>query len=235
MKPTIVAFVPMRHTSERVPGKNYRLLGDRPLFHHVLGSLRACARIGQIVVDTDSPIIMTDVHRHFPDVILLERPEGLRAGTVPMNDVIAWDLSQVHADFYLQTHSTNPLLTSATIGRAIDCFLEQHPAYDSLFSVTRLQVRLWDQTARAINHDPAILLRTQDLPPIFEENSNLYLFSRDSFQRAGGRIGQRPLMFEIEKKEATDIDEEIDFQLAEILFHQRVKPLNRHPQDGTHA
>ena len=225
MKPKIVALVPMRHTSERVPGKNFRRFGDKPLFHHIVSSLIACGQIDQIVVDTDSPTISSDVEKNFPDVMLLERPQHLRAGTVPMNDVLAWDISKVEGDFYLQTHSTNPLLKSGTIRRAIENFLAHYPVYDSLFSVTRLHTRLWDQMARAVNHNPAILLRTQDLPPIFEENSNLYLFTKTSFARAKNRIGERPLMFEIDRLESVDIDEEIDFKVAEFLYNTRFHQL----------
>ena len=87
-----------------------------------------------------------------------------------MNDVLLYDVTQVESDFYLQTHSTNPLLSTETITRAIHLFLDNYPSYDSLFSVTRIQTRLWDSMGRAINHNPAILLRTQDLQPVYEEN-----------------------------------------------------------------
>jgi CMP-N-acetylneuraminic acid synthetase len=105
-----------------------------------------------------------------------------------------------------------------TISRAIRLFLDARPAYDSLFSVTRLQVRLWDSLTRAVNHNPSILLRTQDLPPVYEENSCLYIFTRKTLESMNNRIGQRPLMFEIDRREAWDIDEELDFSIAEFLF-----------------
>jgi CMP-N-acetylneuraminic acid synthetase len=127
----------------------------------------------------------------------------------------------VEADFYLQTHTTNPLLTSPTISRAIEEFSERYPAYDSLFSVTRMQTRLWDQLGRAINHNPAVLLQTQDLPPVYEENSCLYIFSRQTLMARRNRLGQRPWMFEIEASEAWDIDEEIDFDMVEFLIKRR--------------
>jgi CMP-N-acetylneuraminic acid synthetase len=218
IKPKIVALVPMRHNSERVKGKNYRFLAGRPLFHCILESLLSCSLIDEIVIDTDSPIIREDVKKNFPEVFLIERPEHLKDETIPMNDVLAWDISKVDADFFLQTHSTNPLLRSETIKMAIEIFLEQYPFYDSLFSVTRLQARLWDSVTRTVNHNPRILLRTQDLPPLFEENSNLYLFTKSSLETYHSRIGERPLMFEIEKLEALDIDEEIDFEIAEFLY-----------------
>lgn len=219
----IVAFVPMRHHSERVPGKNYRLLGGIPLYHHIIGSLLACPQIDQVIIDTDSPTIFKDATTHFPQVVLLERPEHLRDGAIAMNDILLHDVTQVQADYYLQTHSTNPLLRAETISRAIQMFLDKHPKHDSLFSVTKLQTRLWDGEGQAVNHDPAVLLRTQDLPPIYEENSCLYIFTRDTLQTRHNRIGQRPYMFEIERYEAVDIDEEIDFRFTEMLYQMRTQ------------
>ncbi|MBM4429721.1 MAG: acylneuraminate cytidylyltransferase family protein [Chloroflexi bacterium] len=221
--PRIVALVPMRHHSERVPGKNYRDFAGKPLYHHILSSLLACPLIAEVVIDTDSPVIMEDASRRFPQVRLIERPEHLRDGRIPTNEVLLHDVSLIAADFYLQTHSTNPLLRTETISRAIDLFLANYPAYDSLFAVTRWQTRLWDQLGRAVNHNPAILLRTQDLPPIFEENSNLYLFTRQTLEQRRNRLGERPLMFEIDRLEAWDINEELDFLIAEFLYRKRLE------------
>jgi CMP-N-acetylneuraminic acid synthetase len=176
--------------------------------------------IDKVVIDTDSPVIMKDAMEHFPKVQILERPEHIRADTIPMNEVLLHDVSQIKADFYLQTHSTNPLLKPETITKAIESFLSKYPEYDSLFSVTRLFSRLWDQLGRPINHNPAILLRTQDLPPIYEENSNIYIFTRNTLENRRNRIGERPLMFEIDALESTDIDEELDFRIAEHLYNE---------------
>jgi len=217
----IVALVPMRHSSQRVPGKNYRLLAGRPLYYHILSTLERCKEIDEIVVDTDSPQILAGVREHFPAVHLLERPERLRGDAVPMNEILIYDTFQVEADFYLQTHSTNPLLRPATISKAVQAFLANYPAYDTLFSVTRLQTRLWDQLGRAINHNPAILLQTQDLPPVFEENSCLYIFTRQTLLSRRNRLGERPLMFELERAEAWDIDEELDFTICELLMERQ--------------
>ncbi len=221
MKLRIAALVPMRHHSERVPEKNYRLFAGQPLYHHIVRSLLGCPLITEVVIDTDRPVIIEDARHHFPQVRLMERPEHLRAGTVPMNDVLLHSVTQVEADYYIQTHSTNPLLRTETISRAIQLLLDNYPAYDSLFSVTRIQTRLWDSSGRAVNHDPAILLRTQDLPPLYEENSCLYIFTRSTLETRHNRIGERPLMFEIDRLEAWDIDEELDFRTAEFLYNER--------------
>jgi CMP-N-acetylneuraminic acid synthetase len=215
---TITAIVPMRHSSERVKGKNYRLFNGKPLFHYITETLLNCPSITQVVIDTDSPSIMQYAKANMPSVILLERPEYLRDGAIPMNDVLLNIIGQVESDFYLQTHSTNPLLSSDTIEEGITFFLKNYPIYDSLFSVTRLQTRLWDELARAVNHNPNILLRTQDLPPIYEENSCLYLFTKQILKEKHNRIGNRPYLFEIDRKEAIDIDEEIDFLIAELAY-----------------
>jgi len=219
----IAALVPMRHHSQRVPGKNFRTLAGKPLFHHIVTTLLAIPRIDPVVVDTDSEPIITGLRQHFPQVVILERPETLRGDQVPMNDILIHDTSCVPADLYLQTHSTNPLLKSETINSALDVFLKDYPIHDSLFSVTRLQTRLWDQHGKAINHDPAVLLQTQDLPPVFEENSCLYLFTRQNLIDRRNRLGTHPLMFEMDADEAWDIDEELDFTISEFLMINRKK------------
>jgi CMP-N-acetylneuraminic acid synthetase len=218
----VVALVPMRHHSVRVPGKNYRLLAGKPLFHHILDTLLACPEISRVVVDTDSPNIMESLGESYPQVMAIERPLHLRADTIPMNEVLLHDTSLVEADFYLQTHSTNPLLRPQTVSRAIRTLEENTPAYDSLFGVTRIQTRLWDQLARPINHNPAILLRTQDLPPVYAENSCLYLFRRENLAARRNRIGERPFMFEIDANEAWDIDNELDFAITSFLISKQV-------------
>ena len=218
---TIAALLPMRHTSERVPGKNYRRFAGTPLYKHMLASLLQCPLIDQVAIDTDSPVIQQQVSQEFPYVRLINRPEHLTSSLTPMNEILLYDVSQIEADFYVQTHSTNPLLRPGTITRAVERFLSNRPTFDSLFTVTRLHVRLWDQLTRAVNHNPSILLRTQDLPPMYEENSCLYIFSRAALENRRSRIGERPLMHEIDRGEAWDIDEEIDFRVAEFLYMNR--------------
>jgi CMP-N-acetylneuraminic acid synthetase len=210
----------MRHHSQRVPGKNYRHLAGKPLYQHIIATLLECPEISQVVVDTDSPPVIEGLREHFPQVTVIERPERLRADAIAMNEILIHDTSQVAADLYLQTHSTNPLLRAGTVSAAIRALLASYPAYDSLFSVTRLKTRLWDQLGRAINHNPAVLLQTQDLPPVYEENSCIYIFRRQALIARRNRLGERPLMFEISADEAWDIDEEIDFAITEFLMKQ---------------
>ena len=213
----------MRHHSQRVPGKNYRPLAGKPLYQYIIETLLAVPEVGQVVVDTDSEPMMDGLQRNFPQVRVINRPESLRADTISMNEILLYDTSRVTADFYLQTHSTNPLLRSGTISKAIQTFLADYPTHDSLFSVTRLQTRLYDQDGHALNHDPNMLIQTQDLPPIYEENSCLYIFTRENLAQQHNRLSQRPQMFEMDPDEAWDIDEELDFTIVDFLMQQRGK------------
>ena len=221
----LTALLPMKGHSERVPNKNRRLFAGKPLFHHVAGVLQESAFIEAIVINTDSDLIAAEASKHFSKVKIINRPPAICGDSVPMNQIIAHDLSVLDGEHYLQTHSTNPLLTLETLERAIEEYHSLGPAYDSLFSVTRLQTRLYWESGEPVNHDPEELLRTQDLPPLYEENSNIYLFSRSSFEKAGHkRIGLKPKMFSMKALEALDIDTEENFILAEAVFRLRSQP-----------
>jgi CMP-N-acetylneuraminic acid synthetase len=220
MSPGLIALVPMRHHSVRVPGKNLRLLRARPLYAHILETLRACPAIEGIVVDTDSPELRDGVRQQFPDVEILDRPAALCGDEVSMNTILAHDVEQRPAPFYLQTHSTNPLLRADTVSRAIAEFRAHYPESDSLFSVTRWQKRLWDEAGRPLNHDPQVLLPPRP-PAGLRRDSCLYLFERETFRTTGNRLGRRPLTLEIEADEAWDIDTEKDFAIAEALLEAR--------------
>jgi CMP-N-acetylneuraminic acid synthetase len=220
---TIAALVPMRHHSQRVPGKNFRLLAGKPLYQHIIETLMDVPEVSKIVVDTDSQPIIEGLGCKFPQVQVLSRPENLRDDTISMNEILIYDTSQVRADFYLQTHSTNPLLRPGTISKAIHVFLDEFPAYDSLFSVTRLQTRLYDEFGQALNHNPDVLLQTQDLPPVYEENSCIYIFTRENLVRRNNRLGEKPFMFEMDAAEAWDIDEELDFAIAGFIQQLKSK------------
>ena len=221
MSGTVVGLVPMKQHSERVPNKNVRLFNNKPLYHWVVESLLRAESITSVLINTDSPRILEEAPTLDDRVAVVERPEELRGDFVPMNDILVHDVDRVDADYYFQTHATSPLLTSESIDAAMRRLLDS-PDHDSLFSVTRLQTRLWDADGTAVNHDPNVLIRTQDLRPIYEENSAFFIFGREILKARGNRIGYTPLMHEISAVEATDIDEELDFKVAELLHAERL-------------
>jgi N-acylneuraminate cytidylyltransferase len=220
---TITALLPMKGNSERVKNKNMRDFNGKPLYHAIVKTLLNVEYISKIVINTDSEIIASDAIKSFEDKItIINRPENIIGDFVSMNDIIAYDLSQVEGQYFLQTHSTNPMLTDNTLKNAIEFYFNNLDKYDSVFSVTKVQTRFYDTNSKPVNHDLKNLIRTQDIPPFYEENSNFYIFSKESFKNAGNkRIGLKPKMFETNKLESIDIDEPEDFILAEILYKNK--------------
>jgi len=217
----VVALLPMKAHSERVPGKNFRDLCGKPLCRWILDTLLEVEAIDRVVINTDARSQLeahgiSDADR----VLIRDRPRHLCGDMVSMNLVLADDVAHVPAKLYLMTHATNPLLSAETVGRALDAF-HANPDSDSLFSVTRTQTRFYRGDGSPVNHDPAKLMRTQDLEPWFEENSCLYLFTSESFAAARARIGNRPMLFETPKVESIDIDDQSDWNLAEAVLASR--------------
>jgi len=211
----VIALLPMKGNSERVPNKNLKDFNGIPLFHHILNTLNGNLNIDQIIINTDSEKIANSASK-FSKVKIHNRPDDICGDFVSMNEIINYDIENSDGDIYIQTHSTNPLLKSETITKAISEFKKTNK--DSLFSVTKIQTRLYWEDGKPVNHNPEELIRTQDLPPLFEENSNIFIFTKESFKKAGNkRIGLNPKMFEIDRLEAMDIDEKEDFIIAEAI------------------
>jgi CMP-N-acetylneuraminic acid synthetase len=224
----IVALLPMKAHSERVSGKNFRSFNGRPLFRWILDTLLAVDEIDEIVINTDARTILAQHGlTDGPRVRLRDRRPEICGDFVSMNKVLADDVAHVPADLYLMTHTTNPLLSMHTVRGVIARYDEAlaQGRGDSVFTVNRFQTRFYRADGSAINHDPARLVRTQDLEPWFEENSNLYAFSAASFARTGARIGARPTMYEMPRHESVDIDDQEGWDMAEALcIHATTRP-----------
>jgi N-acylneuraminate cytidylyltransferase len=209
-------FIPLKGASQRVPGKNMRPFAGRPLFHTILATLAEAELVDGVYVDTDSDVIAESASV-FDHVTVIRRKEELLGHDVSVNWLIKDFLVDNPGIEHLgQTHATNPLLSAATINAAIAAYFDNEEA-TSLFAVTRIQARLYDKNGKAINHNPDELLPTQDLDPIYLENSNLYLFERNAFFQEDARITSKAMMWEMDPYEAVDIDEEKDFRMAEAL------------------
>ena len=157
---------------------------------------------------------------------MIDRPQSLCGDMVPMTAVLSHDVEFVSQTLgsseeiiFVQTHTTNPLLRPGTIDAAVTAYRAAVPVqHDSLFSVTAVRTRLYDTLGRAVNHNPAMLLRTQDLPPVWEENSCLYIFQARDLLSRQQRIGLRPLLFEMSQQESHDIDTEADWEAVAALM-----------------
>ena len=217
----VIALVPMKGHSERVPNKNICLLSNKPLFFHILQSLLASHYIKKVIINTDSEQISELATDEFGQSVEIAcRPEELRGDFISMNKIIEYDLRDAElGQLFLQTHSTNPFLKATTIDKAIEYYFEKLASgeADSIFSVTEIRSRLYNSDLQPLNHDPHELIRTQDLKPVYEENSNFYLFSKESFLKTKARIGQKPGVFTTEPLESIDIDTPEDWELAAYL------------------
>ncbi len=218
-KQKIVALLPMKANSVRVSGKNFRDFCGKPLFRWILDTLLQVKEIDQIIINTDARQILaanglTDTDR----ITIRDRKSEICGDHVSMNLVLADDIAHVPADLYLMTHTTNPLMSADTISRAVAAFqaAQAQGQANSLFTVDKVQTRFYRADCSPINHDPDNLIPTQNLEPWFEENSNLYLFTKDSFAQTRARIGKRPMIFESPPFESIDIDTPADWDFAVV-------------------
>ena len=219
MKQQIAALLPMKANSERVQGKNFREFCGKPLFRWILDTLLEVEEIDQVIINTDARNILAenglvDTAR----VQIRDRKPEICGDMVSMNLVLADDVAHVDADIYLMTHTTNPLMSAATIRGALKAFQSARTegSADSLFTVDKVQTRFYRADGTAVNHDPDNLIRTQDLEPWYEENSNLYIFTRDSFAKTNARIGKKPMLYEGPQFESIDIDTPQDWDFAVV-------------------
>lgn len=227
-KERIVALLPMKAHSARVSGKNFRDFSGKPLFRWVLDTLLEVEEIDQIVINTDAREILKQNGLVSSDKVLIrDRPAEICGDFVSMNKVIANDIENVPADIYLMTHTTNPLLSAETIRKALNVYKAglTDKSHDSLFTVDRIQTRFYERDGTPVNHDPNDLVRTQDLNPWYEENSNLYIFSAHSFRQANARIGMKPYLYISPKHESIDIDEPEDWTIASAIVSTQANRL----------
>lgn len=220
----ITAIIPIKHKSTRVPGKNFRNMNGKPLFYYIIKTLLNVKYINDIVIDTNSKVIFEKVPELFKDhlhrITIYNRPKHLWPGNTPTNDLLLNVINdlQLNSDLYLQTHVTNPLLKASTIEKSIVEFLNKKDKYESLFSVKTHHTRFYDMNGRDMNHNRFKLIPTQDLDPIYEENSCIYIFSKKILEKYKARIGNKALLFPMSDIESQDIDWEEDFIMTEMLM-----------------
>ena len=206
-----IAIMPIKLINERCPGKNTRILGDKPLLQYELDNLKATNLCDSIIVFCSSE----DVVPFLPKgVEFLKRPEYLDLPTSNFNQIFGLFIEQNPADIYVYAHATAPFITVDTMRQCITTV--QSGEYDSAFCAVKLQEYLW-QDGEPLNFDATNLPRTQDLKPIYQETSGVYVFTKEVFERYHRRIGIKPYIKEVSFKEAVDIDNPEDFDLAEAF------------------
>ncbi len=190
----------------------------QPLYQVILDKLQDIDLIEKIVINTDSEIIINDCSGRYSKAVIIERPHHIRGNEITANTIIKHDLSKITGEHFLHSHCTNPLLSKKNIINAIQLYFEKLEHYDSLFSVEKIKKRVYDHKGDPINHSNQNLEQTQNLPEVFIENSNIFLFSRTSFNNASfSRVGRNPQLFQMSSINGIDIDYKEDFLLAELI------------------
>lgn len=208
----ISAYLFIRKNSLRVPLKNFADVGGMPLYERILKTVLKVGRVSEIIINTDSVDLLKSDFLEDPKVQVIDRPEHLRGQNITANELIESDLDKFQNDIVLNIHATSPFLSVHTIDRALDIILNE--SCDSVFGVTEMHQRFFNSEREPLNHDPARLVPTQDLPTLYMENSALYLFRVKAFRDHRTRICPNSKMLDIPHLESIDIDTEEDLILA---------------------
>lgn len=226
---TLVAFLPCRAGSVRVPDKNTRAFGSdgRSLLDIKLQQLAEARSIDQIVVSSNDARVL-EVARAFASscpkpLAIDDRPDHLGRSETTTDELIRYVPTIIQSGHILWTHVTSPFVDAPTYDAIVAayhaCFDE---GFDSLLTGTRLQTFIYGPNG-PVNFDRSVLKwpRTQTLPVWWEVNSAAFLVDRETCARLGDRVGERPKMFELSHELAFDIDTQGQFELGVKLWDAR--------------
>ena len=207
-----VAIMPLKLNNERLPGKNTKLLGEKPLLQYELLNLQKVKGIDDIVVYCSDDTVCS----YLPDgIAFCKRPEFLDLPTSNFTQIFENFIKEYDADIYVYAHATAPFITVETMQECLNAVVSGK--YDSAFCATKIQDFLW-QDNKPLNFDATNLPRSQDIKPIYRETSGVYVFKKSVFLKHRRRIGEKPFVKEVSYKEAVDINEPKDFDLAQALL-----------------
>ena len=213
MSQRIIAIMPIKMENERLPGKNIKQLGDKPLLQWELDQLLRVHELESIYVYCSNETICD----YLPaGVVYKKRPEFLDLPESNFTQIFDSFKQEEKADIYVYAHATAPFITLDTMKQCIDAV--SSGKYDSAFCAVKIQDYLW-QDGKPLNFDATNMPRSQDLLPIYRETSGVYVFTDEVFAKYQRRIGVTPFVKEVTYKEAVDINTREDFKLAEALLN----------------
>lgn len=207
----ITAIMPIKLNNERLPGKNTKLLGNKPLLQYELLNLLETGLTDSINVYCSDEAVVP----YLPEgVRFIKRPAFLDLPTSNFTQIFDSFMSECDADIYVYAHATAPFITVETMKQCIEAV--KSGEYDSAFCASKIQDYLW-QDGEPLNFDATNVPRSQDLKPIYRETSGVYVFTKEAYKKTHRRIGLKPFVKEVSFKEAVDINNPEDFELAEAL------------------
>ena len=208
----IVAIMPIKLNNERLPGKNTKILGKKPLIQYELDNLLETNLIDSINVYCSDEMVC----KFLPiGINFIKRPAVLDLPTSNFSQIFESFMNTVDADIYVYAHATAPFITASEIMKqCINAVVSGE--YDSAFCASKIQDYLW-QDGEPLNFDATNIPRSQDLKSIYRETSGVYVFKKEVFEKYRRRIGLKPFVKEVSFKEAVDINNPEDFDLARAL------------------
>lgn len=214
----VVAYVPMKLNNERLANKNTKCFDNgRPLLTYILDTLCKTKGLDSVYAYCSSE----EVRQYLPaQVNYLKRSTSLDRSETKINDVMLSFAQDVEADVYVLAHATAPFISATSIELGISKIVNE--GHDSALAVLKLQEFLW-KDGKPFNYSPETVPRTQDLPPMYSETTGLYIYTRDLIVNQNRRIGERPYLIPVSKIEAVDINERIDFDIANAIFNKSIR------------
>lgn len=212
----VTTYVPIKMNNERLPGKNTKMLGDKPLIQHILDSLYQVDEIDEVYVYCSNEQIQ---EYYKGEAIFLKRPQYLDSKNSNFTQIFEQFMNTVDSDIYILAHATAPFIQPSTIKACIEAV--KSGEYDSAFTATEIQDYFW-QDGKPLNFDATNLPRSQDLKPIYRETSGIYVFTKEVFQKLRRRIGNKPFIKKLTFKEAIDINVPEDMKMAELFLDQEI-------------
>jgi N-acylneuraminate cytidylyltransferase len=222
----VSVFLPTRKGSERVKNKNTRTFAGIKggLLSIKIQQLLKLEQVEEIILSTNDPMSM-EVAECFDDnrLKVIERPENLALSKTDLTELIDYVPKICQQEHILWTHVTSPFTNQIDYSNAIAKYFEvlDFNNHDSIISGTRFQNFLWSPDSNKVINKTGKLKwpRTQDLMPLFEIDSAIFIASKKIYHIERDRIGKRPYLFAQERLKSFDIDWEDDFEIAELLFN----------------
>ena len=209
----VVALIPVKLGSKRVPGKNIKPFFDgTPLIHFIQKACLNAKNIDEVYVYCSSEEVQSYI---LPGVKYLKRPEYLDGDNINANDFILEFINTIDADIYVNAHTTSPFAKTQTIEELVEKVSSGE--YDSAFCAENIKTFMW-MNGKPMNFDPDHFPRTQDLEPIYMETSGAFVFSKEVFVTYNRRVGVKPCLVEVEPIESIDIDTVYDMLVAQSLY-----------------
>ena len=211
---SVACFIPIKLNSERVKGKNFRVLNGKKLYEYIIEHSIEANVFEEIFVDTNSDEIKEYCNKKGINVI--ERKEELARNTANGNDLLNYHYELYPKfDYYFQIFATAPFLQAYSIAQCVERLVNSGQ-YDSCFTAIKHNGFFWLNDT-PINYRPCVLPRSQDMQPVIEETTGLYGITNASLKKYRSRIGAKPYVHFVSKFEAVDINTEEDLKVAEYI------------------